>query len=170
MFDEKHITFSPVQESDFEDFKDLRKLVMRPHLERQGLLSNDKTEDEFHRKLFNTPGLYVLLYGRTRMGYIGIENLPQGNRVHIGRMCLYPEFQGRGFASALASKMRKDPKLAGKTVCVESFLLSEARRLYERIGFKKVREDHELAHYELHVPKPYCSGANAGCSNSPYPH
>jgi ribosomal protein S18 acetylase RimI-like enzyme len=132
---ESEIAFAPVEQIDFEDFKSLRKLVILPHIERQGLVWDEASEDKYHRELFDAYGLRVVSYKGLRIGYIDVRYDPHEDHVVVGRICLMPAYQSMGICS-------------GKKLFLDVLLMNPASRLYERLGFVKVREDEKLAYYE----------------------
>lgn len=145
---EEDISFSPVCERDFEDFKTLRKSVMREHVERQGLAWDEEAEDRLHRELFDQEGLRTVLYKGKRVGYAGVRYEQEENRVVIGRLCFYPEYQGRGIGAAMMKKLFKEPICRKRKLFMEVMRANPAVRLYERLGFIRTGDDGKMIYYE----------------------
>ncbi len=142
------ISFAQVVEGDFEDFKRLRKSVMKEHYARQGLPWNEGYQDKRHRNLFDEEGLRAVMLGGVRIGYVGLRYDVQKDRVIFGRFCIEPAYQGKGIGSEAMKKIFADPICRSRTIFLEVLLKNPAVRLYERLGFARVREDDILACYE----------------------
>jgi ribosomal protein S18 acetylase RimI-like enzyme len=156
--DESEIAFTSAGEESFEDFKNLRKSVMRAHVKRQGLEWDEVKEDKHHRELFDQEELRMIMHKGKRAGYVGVSYDAQKDRVVLGRFCLAAEYQGRGIGSTVMRKILSEAVWRGRTVFLEVLLKNPASRLYERMGFNRIGEDSELAYYEKLVedagPRP----------------
>ncbi|MDD3030090.1 MAG: hypothetical protein PHS57_07415 [Alphaproteobacteria bacterium] len=60
LIDDADITFVPVQEDDFEDFRVLHKRVMKEPLDRWGWSWNEDEVALFQQELFDTEGLFLV--------------------------------------------------------------------------------------------------------------
>jgi ribosomal protein S18 acetylase RimI-like enzyme len=139
------ISFIPTTETDYEEFKLLRQSVMREHVERQGLPWRQWREDEFHKELFDKPGLQVILYKGERIGFVGVRE--EAGNVIIDRLVIAPAYQRKGIGTDVMQKIIADPSSRGKCLTLDVLKMNPARRLYERLGFILISEDEELAYY-----------------------
>ncbi|MDX9689403.1 MAG: GNAT family N-acetyltransferase [Proteobacteria bacterium] len=148
MIDPKDVSFSEVQESDFEDFKRLRKQVIREHTDRQGLPWDEEAEDVYHRELFDAEGMRAVSFKGQRVGYVGVREDKANDTVVIGRLCIEPDFQNKGIGTQVFEKIFAELQNKGKRFFLDVLLQNYATRLYEQLGFIRVGEDDKLAYYQ----------------------
>jgi ribosomal protein S18 acetylase RimI-like enzyme len=160
---EDDIQFIPAVESDFEDFMTLRKAVMRPHVDRLGLPWNEEWQEAYHRELFATEGLHSVTYKGVRIGYVGMYYDVELDKVVLSRGCMAPEYQNNGIGTLAMQKIFKEPICQGRTLFLDVLLQNPAARLYERMGFVKIKEDETMAYYErpLHETQNYSIAKSA---------
>ena len=63
-----------------------------------------------------------------------------GNYI-VGLIALHPDYQGQGIGSEILSKYIEKAKDDRKKIYIKAYKGNPARLLYERLGFKKYRED-----------------------------
>lgn len=141
----KDISFLPTVESDFEEFKSLRKAVMREHVERQGLPWDEWEEDKYHKILFDTEGLRVILCKGQRVGFIGVRE--EAEDIVIDRFCIPKEHQRKMIGTRVLQKIIEEPKCRRKNMKLEVLKMNPAIHLYIRHGFVFVSEDEILAYF-----------------------
>ncbi|MFA5040495.1 MAG: GNAT family N-acetyltransferase [Bdellovibrionales bacterium] len=146
--DESDITFVPVTEADFDDFRRLRKSVMREHHDRHELPWDEREQDQRQRMLFDQEGLRAIKYKGSRVGYVGARYDPQKDQVELGRFCIASAYQGKGIGGATMRKLFAESAWQGKTWFLEVLLKNPVARLYERLGFVRTGDDGLLAYYE----------------------
>ena len=62
------------------------------------------------------------------------------DRIEIRHIEILPEFQGKGLGSQIIRDILAEGRKAGLPVTLTVLSLNPARRLYERLGFKRVDE------------------------------
>ncbi|WP_428715081.1 GNAT family N-acetyltransferase [Uliginosibacterium sediminicola] len=62
---------------------------------------------------------------------------------------LRPEFQGLGVGSALLAQEANRAKIVNKHLVLKVIKINPAKRLYDRLGFKVVKEDDATYHMQL---------------------
>lgn len=142
----KDISFLPAIESDFEEFKSLRKSVMREHVERLGLPWNVWEEDEYHKEMFGVKGLRIILHKKLRVGFIGVRE--EDGAIILDRFCIERRHQNKGIGAAVMQKVFEEPFCQGKTIRLDVLRKNPAIRLYERLGFVFISEDDKLAYFQ----------------------
>ena len=156
MPDPKDIAFVSAAKSDFEEFRTLRKRVIREHVERLGLPWIEREEDEYHEKVFAIEGLRVVLHQNKRVGFIGVRE--EEGAVIIDRFCIESRCQNKGIGTAVMKKIFDEPTCRGKTIKLDVLKKNPAIKLYERLGFVFVSEDDKLAYFQRYAraenPKP----------------
>ena len=103
----KDISFLSTAESDFEEFKSLRKSVMRERVERLGLPWNEWEEDEYHKEVFGVKGLRVILCKARRVGFIGVRE--EDGAIIIDQFCIDRRHQNKGIGAAVMQKVFEEP-------------------------------------------------------------
>lgn len=136
--------------NDFNDFRDLRKSVMKPTVIAQGLPWDEEAENIYHQKLFDAPGLLKIMAGDAgdeRIGYIGVyEN--EDHDIELSRFCITDEHQGNGLGSyILSERVFPIPEFQGKDFVLEVLKANPAQNLYESLGFAIEKEDDKLFYY-----------------------
>lgn len=91
---------------------------------------------------------YIIQYDNKDIGFYNGKVLENGN-YEIGNICIIPEYQGRG----IGTKILKDilEKYSDTNIEIQYFKQNPVGRLYERLGFKRVRETD--FHYQMVKPK-----------------
>lgn len=73
---------------------------------------------------------------------IGITNFYEENdELIVGLILLDPNFQNKGIGSFILNNYIKTAKEQNKTIKLQTYKHNPARNLYERLGFKKYKED-----------------------------
>lgn len=142
----------PVEATDFEDFKNLRKAVMREHVDRQKLPWIEEAEDAYHAELFAREGLHRILWEGTPVGYIGINEVE--GAIEISRFVLRPAFQKKGIGTQTFAQVFSDPRFEGKKFILDVLKENYAQTLFQRVGFVRVNDDGKLVAYERPAPNP----------------
>src|ERR1700722_3023514 len=137
--------FVPVQPKDFEDFKATRMEGMRPHVENEGLPWQGQYEEWYHRHMFEHGMKFGTLHkviddDNTLVGYIGISST-----INIG-IWLNSSSRNKGLGTEAINKVFTDHPHTRFELDV--FKNSPARKLYEKLGFKKYAESDHFYYLE----------------------
>ena len=127
----------PAFEKDFEFVFQLNKTNMRRYVE---LLRgwDDAAEREDMRCGFR-PGVdHIIMCGGEDIGRLSVDRYP--DRIEIRHIEILPQYQGQGIGSRIISDILNEARELGVPVTLTVLNLNPARRLYERLGFRKVDE------------------------------
>lgn len=145
--DHETIKLVQVDPNDFDDFMALRQSVMQPHRDSQGLERDEDAEHEYHHHLFHEAGLFKIMSGNDRVGYIGINDSSHKD-VKISRFCIDPQHQGGGIGGhILAERIFSIPAFADKNFVLEVLKENPALGLYESLGFERSHEKENVYFY-----------------------
>lgn len=132
---------------DFDDFQSLRKASIKPHRDSQGLEWDEDAENERHLKLFQAPGLFKIMAGNDRIGYIGIRDSSRDD-IELSRFCIDPQYRGGGIGShILAERIFAIPAFKDKHFVLEVLKDNPAQGLYESLGFELSHEKENVFFY-----------------------
>ncbi len=129
--------FGPVREADFEPLLALRIEVMRPHLERVGRFTPERSRGVF-RAHFDQPGLRLILVGDDCAGCVAFRKEPQ--IVTVDSFYLATRFQNAGLGSRVFTALLAEADALGKPMRLEVLKQSPADRFYLRHGFRPIGE------------------------------
>jgi [ribosomal protein S5]-alanine N-acetyltransferase len=116
------------------------------------------TAELYARAGFEEPWIgYLALVDGTPVGACGYKAKPQDGRVEIAYFT-FPEFEGRGYASAMAARLVAIAREHDASVMVAAQTLPErnaSHRILEKVGFRYVRtidhpEDGKVWEWQLH--------------------
>jgi len=127
----------PAVAEDFEFVFQLNKANMYRYVE---LLRgwNDDAEREDMRHSFRPGAEQIITFAGRDIGRLAVERHP--DRIEIRHIEILPEFQGKGLGSQIIRDILAEGRKAGLPVTLTVLSLNPARRLYERLGFKRVDE------------------------------
>ena len=120
---------------------------MRPYVE-QIWGWNESFQEERFRQGFEPDKTWVALSHEREIGFLRVTEKDEG--IFIEQIYIIPEYQGRGIGTALVREV------LSKKLPVELSVLklnTDARRLYERLGFRVNGES--ATHYHMRV-EPDC--------------
>lgn len=76
------------------------------------------------------------------------------SEIHIARIEVHPDFQGRGIGAGVIERIKDEAKQAGLPVTLDVFMINtDARRFYERLGFQVTHDSDEKRHHMRWDPK-----------------
>jgi GNAT superfamily N-acetyltransferase len=143
--------FGPVSEADFEPLLALRIEVMRPHLERVGRFTPERSRAVF-RGHFDEPGLRLILVGNDVAGCVGFRDGPEF--VTLDSFYLAARFQNTGLGSRIFKALLAESDASGKPMRLEVLKQSPADRFYLRHGFAPISEGAHDVMFERAIPSP----------------
>jgi ribosomal protein S18 acetylase RimI-like enzyme len=101
---------------------------------------NDERQRLFVAGAIASGEVEVITVGGRDVGWVQVRET--GEAVLLGQLYVLPEFQGRGIGTAIVRDLLARAGTAGKPVDLGVLRNNgRARALYERLGFRAVRED-----------------------------
>jgi ribosomal protein S18 acetylase RimI-like enzyme len=78
----------------------------------------------------------ILMHGDVAVGFMNVQ--PREHGVHLNRLCIIPNYQGRGIGTTLISELVRHSS-SEAPVTLQVFPRSPALRLYCRLGFEQIK-------------------------------
>ena len=66
---------------------------------------------------------------------------------------VHPDYQSSGIGSIIISEYIKIAKKDKKRIIIKTYKLNPAKKLYERLGFKKYNEDNTHIYFDIDFSK-----------------
>ncbi|MEV0144766.1 MULTISPECIES: GNAT family N-acetyltransferase [unclassified Nonomuraea] len=124
--------------ADVEAVAELRAVVMRPDLVRLGRYDEHRVRQRL-RDAFTPVHTWMIEVGGAFTGCVALR--PAKDAYWLEHFYLNPDRQGRGFGSAVLSRLLEGCDREDAVVRLNVLQGSPARRLYERHGFTVEAED-----------------------------
>ena len=125
----------PATAEDFHRLLRIRNQVLREYIEHVRGWDETREEARFRRN-FKPDTTRVILSGDCVIGFLGVR--PENDHLYMAQAYIIPEYQGRGIGTALIREVLS----RGRPVELWVMKLNTgARRLYERLGFRVMREE-----------------------------
>lgn len=132
----EQLSFRSAVEADVPFLLDLRRQTMTPHLIASGV---EQSEDELQARVADEFGCaQIILLDEQPVGLLKVVRA--GRVWHLLQIQLLPQLQRGGLGTALVRDVIAEARKAGVTVELDVLKMNPARRLYERLGFRIVRE------------------------------
>lgn len=128
----------PASDADVEDVAELRAVVMRPDLERLGRYDTHRVRQRL-RDSFVAAHAWVIEVDGAFAGCMALR--PAEDAHWLEHLFLAPELQGRGIGTAVLNRLLERCDREGTLVRLDVLQGSQARRLYDRLGFILENED-----------------------------
>jgi ribosomal protein S18 acetylase RimI-like enzyme len=150
------IDILPVQPADAGEILTLQRAAYVTEAQRYGdafLPALTQTYDDLCTELADSSALKALMGGRM-VGAIRARR--DGKTLHIGRLAVAPDLQGRGIGTRLLTAIEALNASGVETFTLFTGHLSAANiRLYERLGYVQVRREEVHAGLAaIHLDKP----------------
>lgn len=130
------------QLEDFDFLYNLNKATMMSHVIKTWGNWDEEFQIKYFKEKFEKGLSQVILVENERVGTLVI--LEDEDRITIDLMLLLPEFQGRGIGSEILDNLINEAKNKNKSLMLTVLKSNnQARRLYERKGFKITDENNE---------------------------
>lgn len=141
-------TFSllPASEQDKDFILEAFKLSMREYVEWAWGWDEEVQQNSFWTNLPIEKFKLICVNGQAA-GAIYVEDHEQYHWVRT--IFLRPEFQGQGVGSALLAQEADRARNDNKHLVLKVIKINPAKRLYERLGFKTVKEDNVTYHMQM---------------------
>jgi GNAT superfamily N-acetyltransferase len=138
-------TLLPASESDKDFIFDAFKTAMREYVEWAWGWNEEFQRDGFWANLPVQKFTLICVDGHNA-GALYVEESAQNHWVRT--LFLRPEFQGQGVGSAVLAQETARASAAYKPLALKVIKINPAKRLYDRMGFKVVREDEATFHMQ----------------------
>lgn len=125
-------------EADVAFLVELRRQTMTVHQIASGVTPSE--EERRRRVLFRYECAEILLQGTRPVGLLKVAR--DGSDWELIQIQLIPELQGKGIGSELIRNLALEAQQAGAALRLSVLKGNPARRLYSRLGFSVVRENH----------------------------
>ena len=123
----------------------IKREAMRPHVEQIWGWDEELQEPRFRESYDHTEAQVVLVDGHA-IGYLGVSE--RESATFIDQIEIVPEYQGRGIGTALINNVLA----RGRPVELDVLKVNvDARRLYERLGFRASGETE--THYHMRAER-----------------
>jgi ribosomal protein S18 acetylase RimI-like enzyme len=139
-------SLSPASEEDKDFIFETFKLSMREYVEWAWGWDEEFQRNGFWKNLPIEKFRLILVAGQAAGAFYVEEN----EQHHwVCTIFLKPEFQGLGVGSALLSQEADRARCKSKCLVLKVIKINPAKRLYERLGFKVMKEDNATYHMQM---------------------
>ncbi|HLY26728.1 MAG TPA: GNAT family N-acetyltransferase [Aggregatilineales bacterium] len=127
-------TLQAATNADFAFLYDLHVKAMRAAIEKTWGWDED-FQMAYFRQHFTTDNTDIFMVGNVPVGKLICERDPQ--RILLAEIEILPEYQRKGLGTAIIQALIDEAKASHKEVVLQVLKTnSDARRLYERLGFE----------------------------------
>jgi ribosomal protein S18 acetylase RimI-like enzyme len=103
-------------------------------------------QDAYYRQTYPHASYDVVVTGGELVGRLYVDRA--GEVVQVIDIALLPAQRGRGIGTALLTRVIDEAEALGKPVRLSVELSNRARRLYERLGFRRLADDGVYLRFE----------------------
>ena len=103
-------------------------------------------QDDYYRKVYPDSDYGIILYDGAPAGRLYVERHLIPGTIRIVDIALLPDFRGKGIGQFLIQELQEEAAAHGKTLTIHVEQFNQAMRLYERLGFQKIKETHGVYH------------------------
>lgn len=129
-------TLRPSEPGDFEFVFQLNKTNMRKYVEQLRGWDDEAERADMRRQFQPGTDSIILIQGQ-RVGILAVDHYP--SRIDLRHIEILPDYQRRGLGTAVIRDiLAKARQLQVPVTLIVSQLNSNAKRLYERLGFHTV--------------------------------
>jgi ribosomal protein S18 acetylase RimI-like enzyme len=126
-------------EADYTWLWELKRLTMRPYVERTWGLWDEKLQSDFFRKNFHGETVQLIMLGGMRAGLLEVQHERDG--IFLANIQIHPEFQNQGLGSAVIVSVQESAKNLGSSIRLQVLKVNvDAQELYARLGFYRYGE------------------------------
>jgi ribosomal protein S18 acetylase RimI-like enzyme len=133
---ELSVTLRPATEDDIPFLLELRRLTMNEHQRASGVEPSEQGDRE--RVLYRFECAQVVWRGAERVGLLKLAR--DEGHWHLVQIQIVPQLHGQGLGKELLSAVIAEARQAGVPLALNVLHANPARRLYERLGFRVVKE------------------------------
>ncbi|MHB9023192.1 MAG: GNAT family N-acetyltransferase [Armatimonadota bacterium] len=133
------LSLRPAQEVDRDFCRRVHHSAYHDVVLRQFGKWDESQQDEFFAETWGELKFDIIEVDRAPAGCFCCE--AQQHVIHLLEIAILPEFQGRGIGGELIRRKQHEAEKLGFPICLHVLKESDAKRLYQRLGFQKVDED-----------------------------
>ena len=124
---------------DYRWLWELKRRTMRPYVEQTWGSWDDRAQEDFFRRSFNSTAVQLIVLDRADVGLLHVER--EARELFLANIQVLPEFQNRGLGAAVVRTVMESARSLRLPVRLQVLKVNtSARRLYERLGFVLVGE------------------------------
>jgi ribosomal protein S18 acetylase RimI-like enzyme len=98
-----------------------------------------RAQDTHYRKHYPNAEYHVIQWEKSDAGRLSIDR--QEKEIHLLDLALLPEHRGKGIGTTLLKKFQQEATAARLSLSIYVERFNPALRLYERLGFKHVKDE-----------------------------
>ena len=132
----RQVTLRKARRADVTFLTGLREKTMREHLERAGIGVDEKALAT--RVLDHFECAEIIMIGGKAVGLLKVNR--EGAVWDLIQIQLLPHLQGKGVGRKLIERLLSEAAAAGASVKLSVLKGNPAKKLYEQLGFRVVRE------------------------------
>jgi len=151
MVDYQQIGLRPARDEDREFSYQVKKLA-EGHLVRRFFGWNEQAQREFHAREWDARRPCIIEHGCEPIGTLSVTQ--EEGALRVGQFFILPQYQGKGIGSYLLQIVLATADGDGQTLRLAFLKGNRARQLYERFGFRVVREDDTFSFMERKPETP----------------
>lgn len=134
------LTLRPALKSDYDFLYGLHCLVLKEYI-MQTWSWDEGWQKGYFDDHFNPEDREIIQWEGCPIGVLCVEE--RETETFLANIALLPDFQRKGIGAHLIRQVLRRAFSAGKPVTLHVLRVNPARRLYERLGFRVVRETPE---------------------------
>lgn len=144
------ITKRPATPDDYDFLYALHKAAMKESVARMWGW-NEAWQQDYFQKKFDPSEREVLQWQGQDIGTISVRETAED--LYLALIAILPEFQGRGWGTAVIQNLIHQTQQTGKTFTLHVLKTNpEAQKLYERLGLQVIAE--EEYKYKMQLASP----------------
>jgi ribosomal protein S18 acetylase RimI-like enzyme len=144
------VTLRPAKPGDYFFALDLYLEGAKRHLSKIGRWDRRRLTERFRRG-YRQSQTRVVQAGPRDIGWVQVAE--QVGRFHLRQLHLTSAFRGKGVGARLIKDLFQRATALGKPVTLEVMHGNPAKRLYERLGFKRAGRDADKIHMIWRPPR-----------------
>lgn len=143
----QEITFRPIRD---DDLPLLQRIYASTRADEMAMVPwTDEEKEDFLQMQFNAQHThYQEHYADAKFELISIDGKPAGrlyvqrkeDEIRVVDIALLPEYRGSGIGGGIMQDLLDEARAAGKAVRIHVEHNNPAMRLYQRLGFKKIKD------------------------------
>lgn len=106
------------------------------------ILHQHEAQSDYYKKVYPDADYCVILHEGIPAGRLYVERNLIENHVRIIDISLLPEFRSKGIGTFFLKQLQKDAQNMNKILSIHVEKFNRALVLYERLGFKIIKETH----------------------------
>ncbi|MES2224092.1 MAG: GNAT family N-acetyltransferase [Patescibacteria group bacterium] len=104
-------------------------------------------QDEFFRNCWAPATYQIILADGTEVGYCNVEY--EGDHLLLDELVISPKFEGKGIGTRILKQIIQRAITENKLLRLQVLKNNDAKRLYDRSGFKEIKEEETDTHYKM---------------------